>query len=126
MTTALHTLHTLAAVAAAMWVFWAGYVFTMGLYRAKLQGRLKGLSLLLAAPIVAVAFVLDFLAQMTVFTLVFADPPRHWLVTHRLRAYLLQPGGWRHRWAARLCRHLLDPFDPTGSHCDSDTPPLKA
>ena len=22
-------------------------------------------------------------------------------------------------------RHLLDPFDPTGAHCDSDPPALK-
>lgn len=123
---ALLNLHPVLLVLLAMWVFWCGYVFTMGLYRAKLQGRLKGLSLVLASPVVAVAFTLDFVAQMTVFTVVFMDPPRHWLVTNRLRAYMRGPDGWRRQWADRLCHHLLDPFDPTGSHCDSDEPALKA
>ena len=82
----------------------------------------------MAAPVVVVAFVVDLLMQMTVFTLVFLDLPSHWLVTHRLRYYMqhLPPYHWRRRWADRLCHHLLDPYDPTGSHCDSDVPVLKA
>lgn len=109
-----------------LWVFWAAYVFTMGLYRALLTKRLKGLSLLMSSPLVAFAFVLDFLAQMTVFTVLFMELPRHLLVTNRLRAYMRGPDTWRRRIADHLCHHLLDPFDPTGAHCDSDTPTLKA
>lgn len=109
-----------------LWVFWVFYVFTMGLYRAFLLGRLKGLSLLLASPFVVVAFLLDLIAQLTVFTVVFLDWPRHWLVTHRLRAYMRGPDTWRRHLADYLCHHLLDPFDPTGAHCDSDEPVLKA
>lgn len=108
------------------WIFWALYVFTMGLYRSFLAGRLRGLPLLLASPFVIVAFVLDFLFQVTVFTVVFWDRPRHWLVTHRLRAYMRGRNTWRRRLADYLCKHLLDPFDPTGAHCDSDEPALKA
>lgn len=109
-------------------VFWWLYVFTMGLYRAFLLGRLKGLPLVLCAPVVFVAFVIDFLMQMTVFTLAFAELPRDWLVTHRLRRYMrdLPASHWRRRFADYLCHHLLDPFDPTGAHCDSDKPALKA
>ena len=107
-----------------LWVFWSLYVYMMGVYRAFLQRRLKGLSLLMAAPVLAVAFVLDFLAQVTVFSVLFGDPPRHWLVTDRLRAYMAGPDGWRKRLADYLCHHLLDPFDPTGAHCDSETPQL--
>ena len=114
----------IALTLSVLWAFWALYVFMMGVYRAFLTGRLKGLNLIMAAPFLAVAFVLDFLMQITVFAVVFADIPRHWLVTHRLRAYLLGPDTWRKRWAESLCKHLLDPFDPTGSHCDSDSPKL--
>lgn len=123
----MSTLHTVALTLAALWVFWLLYVFTMGLYRALLMGRLKGLSLLMCAPVVAVAFVVDLLMQFTVFTIVFAEVPRDWLVTHRLRRYMreLPPEHWRRRWADYLCHHLLDPFDPTGVHCDSDPPALK-
>lgn len=112
---------------AALWAFWLLYVFTMGLYRAFLTGRLKGLSLLLCAPVVTVAAIFDVLMQITVFTVVFAELPRDWLVTYRLRRYLreLPADHWRRRWADYLCHHLLDPFDPTGAHCDSDTPVLE-
>ena len=111
-------------ILAALWAFWCLYVFTMGLYRAFLLGRLKGLSLVLSAPVVAVAFAIDLLMQITLFAVVFLDWPRDWLVTHRLRRYMreLPPEHWRHRWASYLCHHLLDPFDPTGAHCDSDAP----
>jgi hypothetical protein len=111
-------MYTLLFILASLWLFWLLYVFTMGLYRAKLSGRLKGFPLLLASPVVALAFLLDFIFQMTVFTVVFWELPREWLVTSRLRRYLRDPGGWRHRWADYFCHHLLDPYDPTGEHCD--------
>lgn len=113
------------AIVAALWAFWLLYVFTMGLYRAFLLRRLKGLSLVMCSPVVAVAFAVDVLMQVTVFTVAFAELPRDLLVTWRLRRYMrdLPPSHWRRRWADYLCRHLLDPFDPTGAHCD-DVPPL--
>lgn len=117
-------LHPVVAVLLSAWVFWMLYVYTMGLYRAKLSGRLKGLPLVLASPAVAVAFALDFVFQVTVFTVAFLDWPREWLVTARLRRYLRGPDGWRRRWADYFCHHLLDPYDPTGQHCDSDAPRL--
>ena len=120
----LHPVHVAASVLLWLWGFWVLYVVMMGCYRAKLAGRLKGLNFIMAGPFLAAAFVLDFVMQMTVFTLVFAELPRHWLVTNRLRAYIAQGSGWRCRWAEYLCRHLLDRFDPTGAHCDSDPPSL--
>lgn len=114
----------LAWTLGALWVFWALYVYMMGVYRAFLSGRLKGLNLVMSSPILAVAFVVDFLMQITVFSVVFLELPRHWLVTNRLRAYMAGPDGWRKRWANHLCHYLLDPFDPTGAHCDSDPPRL--
>lgn len=115
-------LHPVAAVLLAAWVFWQLFVYTMGLYRAKLTGRLKGFALLLCSPGVVLAFTLDVVFQFTVFTVVFADLPREMLVTKRLRRYVDGPDTWRKRWADYFCKHLLDPFDPTGSHCDSDPP----
>lgn len=110
----------------SLWVFWNAFVYTQGLYRAFLAGRLKGLPLLMAAPVVALAFVLDFLFQMTVFNVLFWEFPRHWLVTYRLRDHIKTGKGWRYRLADYICKHMLDPFDPTGAHCDSEPPSLKA
>lgn len=114
-------------VAVFMWAFWLLYVFTMGLYRAFLSGRLKGLSLAMCSPVVFLAFVMDFIAQMTIFTIAFLELPRELLVTYRLRRYMrdLPAVHWRRRWADYLCHHLLDPFDPTGGHCDSEEPKLQ-
>jgi hypothetical protein len=119
------SLHPVALTLLSSWVFWMLYVYTMGLYRARLAGRLKGFSLILASPAVAVAFAVDVVFQVTVFSIAFLDPPRDFLVTDRLRRYLRGPDGWRKRWAEYFCHYLLDPFDPTGMHCDSDPPKLK-
>ena len=109
----------------ALWVFWNLFIYMMGVYRAFLSGRLKGLSLAMAAPVLAVAFVVDFLMQMTVFNVIFWEVPRELLVTNRLRRMMSGPNGWRRRLAEYLCMHLLDPFDPTGAHCDSEKPTLE-
>jgi hypothetical protein len=134
----------------AVLLFWHGYVHAMGLYRARLQGRLKGLPLVLALPVVSITFVLDVLLQFTVASLVFWRWPEQvgvklqpvvkwgrvwsvpwpvgdWFVTHRLRRYIAggEALGWRYRVAHLVCHYLADPFDPTGAHCDSDPPELR-
>lgn len=126
---------TLSLSITTLYAFWTLYVLCMGFYRAWLHRRLRGLSAVLAAPFVAVALVVDAVMQFTVFTIVFRELPPlrkygRWtlpelLVTHRLRRYM-RPGacGWRTRWARQLCHHLLDPFDPTGAHCD-DAPAVR-
>jgi len=127
------------------WVFWHLFIHAMGLYRARLQGRLVGLPLLLSLPVISVTFALDVLLQFTVASLVFWQWPQGlgvrrttfkgvsvpWVVgdvfvTHRLRRYIAAgPSlGWRYKVAHVICYRLTDPFDPTGAHCDSDEPRL--
>lgn len=104
----------------AILVFWAGwglYVLTMGLYRAHLQGRLDGMARILALPFVVVALVVDTLANLSIASLVFLDPPRELLVTDRLLRYMRKDDGWRRDVAMWICDNLLDPFDPSGNHC---------
>ena len=129
----------------ALYAFWNLYVYSMGLYRAKLHGRLNGFPLLMCAPVVAITFIIDAMLQFTIASLVFWQWPKglgiewresekyniryplpsgDWLVTHRLRRYIIEGNGWRYRLAAYICKYLTDPFDPTGAHCDSDEPKL--
>jgi hypothetical protein len=135
----------------ALFAFWHGYVHAMGLYRARLQGRLVGLSLIMSLPVVFVTFLLDVLLQFTVVALIFWEWPTEpgfttrqavkfgrtwtipwprgdWFVTDRLRRYIAAGPelGWRYKLAWATCYYLADPFDPTGAHCDSETPTLKA
>ena len=100
-----------------LWLFWALYVFTMSVYRAKLAGRLRGINRLFAVPLVLLAALIDVLANVVVAPIVFWDLPREWLVTARLKRYMAGEDGWRKRTADWLCNSVLDPFDPDHDHC---------
>lgn len=102
-----------------LWAFWYAYIIVMGLYRAKLDGRLSLPAKILGAPALAIGYAMDVLAQYTIAALVFREWPRQGehLVTDRLQRYLAQGSGSRYTKARWICDHLLDPFDPTGKHC---------
>lgn len=107
----------LGITAAYLWLFWLAFVTVMGFYRAHLAGRLYGASLILAAPVVVLGIVLDVLANVFLATVIFLEPPSEWLVTSRLAKYIKRPNDWRSTVALWVCTHLLDPFDPNGTHC---------
>jgi hypothetical protein len=104
-------------VIAALWLFYVFYVFTMGVYRVQLAGKLTGLSKVLLMPFVVVAVLMDVLCQVTVATVAFAELPKELLVTARLQRYIAGDDGWRKTIAVYICNNLLDPFDPNGKHC---------
>lgn len=101
----------------SIWALWALYVFTMGCYRAYLSGRLSGISKVMAYPIVAVAYSVDILVNVTVATIIFLDPPREFMLTSRLRRYIKSSTDWRFVTAKYICDNLLDIFDPKDYHC---------
>lgn len=107
---------SIAAAILYLWAFWLAYVLVMGLYRAHLARRMTRLMYVMAAPVLALGFLMDVLANLTVATLAFAEPPREWLVTSRLKRHV-RTGTWRGLLAAWVCDTLLDVFDPTGDHC---------
>lgn len=100
-----------------LWTFWALYVLVMGLYRANLDNRLLGLNRLLGFPFLAIGALTDVLANITIATIVFMEPPKEWLVTTRLQRYMKHTSGYRKTIALYICDHILDPFDPRGNHC---------
>ncbi len=100
-----------------LWMFWALYVFAMGIYRAQLAGRLKGVNFVLALPIVIVALAVDVITNLVIAPIVFLDVPRELLVTSRLIRYMAGPAGWRRTVAMYICDNMLDVFDPNGNHC---------
>ena len=100
-----------------LWAFWGVYVLVMGIYRAHLSHRLKGLVLVLSLPFVAIGYLMDVFANLTIASLMFLEPPREWLVTDRLQRHMHKSTGWRFWLAKYICDHLLDVFDPSGDHC---------
>lgn len=99
-----------------LWAFWGLYVLVMGIYRAKLAGRLTSLHMVLGAPYVLIGYFVDVFANCTIAWIFFWERPRELLVTTRLKRYVEQTG-WRRKVAVWICDRLLDIYDPTGNHC---------
>ena len=93
------------------------YVASMGMIRAHAEKKLNGVLWALCLPFVAISLVLDFINNMLVFSLLFAELPREWLVTSRLKRHAKQHTlrGKIARWLGDV---LLNPFDHTGDHLD--------
>lgn len=106
----------LALIVFYLWVLWYAYILVMGLYRAHLDKRLNRVTYALAIPALVIGYAMDVLANLTVASIVFLEPPRELLVTSRLKRHIAK-GGWRGEKANWICTHLLDYFDPTGNHC---------
>ena len=108
-----------AAAAVHLWALWYLYVIIMGLYRAHLDKKLTRFTYALALPSLIVGYTLDWLANWLIASFIFAELPDDplELVTDRLQRYMRGTSGWRQRRATWICTHLLDYFDPRGSHC---------
>jgi hypothetical protein len=96
----------------ALWIF---YLALMAARRAQLNQTLTPFARTFGAPIVLAGFVLDFASNIFILTLILLEPPQELLVTTRLRRHFREEG-WRGDVARWFGRHLLDPFDPTGTH----------
>ena len=74
--------------------------------------------LVFGSPVLAVMLSIDFMMQISLFTLMFLDLPREPLVTDRLKRYrAITTPNWRTTIATIMCTQLLNPFDPTKHHC---------
>lgn len=93
---------------------WGMYLSVMNLMRVK--ETLSTETKFFAYPLAAVGVLADFLYNIVVGTVIFLEPPREWLLTARLKRHLGEDG-YKGNLARWLCRHLLDPFDPKGTHC---------
>lgn len=115
----ISALHTAVALVLYLWALWYVYILVMGLYRAHLDKKLTRWTYAMAVPALFVGYLMDWLANWVIASFVFAEPPDTFLelVTDRLQRYMRGPAGWRQRRAQWVCDHLLDYFDPRGSHC---------
>jgi hypothetical protein len=102
---------------ADLYLFFIMYVASMAMIRAHAEKKLNGLLWVLCVPFVAISILLDFINNVLVFTLVFFELPKEWLVTDRLKRHAKQ-----HTLRGKLARYigdlLLNPFDHTGNHLD--------
>jgi hypothetical protein len=96
----------------ATWVF---YLAVMNLAKAKKAGLLSRTALRLGTPVLIVGYLLDFLLNVLVMTLVLLELPQETTVTARLKRHHVESAGWRLA-VVLWFEPLLDPYDPDGDH----------
>lgn len=101
----------------ALWVFWIFFLAVMSLYRANLNKTISKTAFILGYPVLALGACIDFTMNLTLFSLIFLELPKEWLVTKRMQRYIKDGEGWRAKLAKFICNQLLNPFDSSGSHC---------
>lgn len=106
-------------VVVATFFTWGMYLSVMNLVRFKDHLSLE--TKVFAYPLVVVGVLADFVYNVVVGSILFLEPPREWLLTTRLKRHLGEDG-YKGNLARWVCRHLLDPFDPKGTHCGKVPP----
>ncbi len=104
-------------ILADLYLFFIMYVTSMGIIRAHAEKKLNLILWLLCLPYVISALIIDFINNITVFTVLFAELPKQWTVTARLKRHVNEQTlrGKLARWFGDT---LLNPFDHTGDHLD--------
>lgn len=96
----------------ALWIF---YLAVMNLKRAKDAGLLSRTAKVLGYPVLIVGWVLDFIVNVAVMTVVLLEIPEELTVTARLKRHNRESTGWR-KAVVLWFEPLLDPYDPSGNH----------
>lgn len=116
----------------ALYGLWILYLAERNLERARIEGTLTTAARYLFMPVFVIGYLLDVILNITVFSLLVLDVPREWTITSHVGRILNTPitpntlnklDAWRFSFCDFLCRHLLDPFDPSGNHCGRPLPP---
>ena len=93
---------------------WVMYLAIMGLIPHRKE--LHPIAKVHAYILVAIGLLMDTILNVVVASVILLQPPREFLLTHRLQKNIRR-GGWRGRVSKWVCEHLLDQFDPKGHHC---------
>lgn len=101
---------------ALIYALWVYYLAVMCLKRANDHLPLFGATRIAAMSVLWPGYLLDFLTNMFVMTVLLLELPREWLVTARLSRHS-RDDGWRGVLSRWVCSALLDRFDPSGCHC---------
>lgn len=101
----------------SLYGLWVLFLAIMALQRAHESGQLRGAAKLAGVPVALAGYLADVLVNLTVFSILFLEWPREWLVTQRLQRHVRTGQGRRQRLARWVCAEFLDKFDPGGHHC---------
>jgi hypothetical protein len=94
-------------------MYWA----IMNFVRARDAGTLPPIALRIGYPLLLIGYLMDFLVNVLVVSVILLEVPREWLVTARLSRHIKTESGWRKSVSTWVCKNLLDWADPKGCHC---------
>lgn len=97
------------------YALWILYLAVMNLKRAKDNGLLNTTAKVLGTPVLLVGYLLDFLLNVLVMTVVLLELPQETTVTARLKRHHKESMGWRLA-VVLWFEPILDPYDPSGDH----------
>lgn len=105
----------LAWAIGGFYTLWLFYLAVMNLARAKRAGQLSNTAAVLGTPILIIGYLLDFMLNVTVMTLVLFEFPQETTVTARLKRHHAESTGWRLA-VVLWFEPILGPYDPSGDH----------
>jgi hypothetical protein len=118
----MKSVYLLASIPFLVTATWIFYLALMNLVAHR--DKLNWAAWLLAGPTLVVGLIFDFLLNMIVGSILFLELPQYqnkeWLFTTRVsrHKYVDPADSWREKLAFFICTTLLDPFSPTGRHCN--------
>ena len=100
---------------AAFYQLWFFYLAIMNLRRNK--DTLTKPAMILGFPLLYSGYLIDFLVNVILMTILFLELPQELLVTARLTRHVKDDSGYRKTVSMWICKNLLNQFDPSGCHC---------
>lgn len=97
-----------------LWLLWGFFLAVMALWRARREGTLSKPAMVLGIPYMLGGYALDIVGNI-IMTIPMLELPHEWFVTTRLKRHKYAQN-FRGRIARWMAAHLLDPFDPRGTH----------
>lgn len=112
------TIELIGGAVLSVYVLWVLFLGVMNLARVNAAGQLGPIAYVLAWPLLALAFTLDVLVNVTIGTVLFLEWPSLYRLTlsARLENLVHTATGWRQVLAFWILYTLLQPFDTTGGH----------
>lgn len=115
----MENLTLIGFIALCIYLLMTTLVFYLAIMNLKRnQAKIPKVTKFFIIPIVVIGVLFDVALNIIVGTVIFLEMPREWVFTSRLQRHLYKSHGWQLRRAEWFCHNILDPFDPSGSHCD--------
>lgn len=115
---------SLLGIVFSAYSLWVLYLASMNLRRVRDAGKLSASAQVLGKPVYLVGLAVDVLLNFSLFPLLVLSIPREWTITAHLGRLLSahDTPRWKRAICAWICADLLDPFDPSGTHCSCKEP----